>query len=73
LAKLRTIRLNLGLTQVELAERAGVSLHTVKRLEGGHRKRPYPATRRRIAAALGVTITDVDELRESNGIHGTAE
>jgi transcriptional regulator with XRE-family HTH domain len=62
-ARLRALRLNAGLSQKDLAARAGVSEHTIKRLEGGHRKRPYPSTRRRIAAALGVAIADVDELR----------
>jgi transcriptional regulator with XRE-family HTH domain len=63
MARLRTLRLNAGLTQGELAERAGVSVYTIIRLETGKGKRPFPGTRRRIAAALGVGITDVDELR----------
>ena len=67
MAPLRTLRLNRGLTQVELAEKAGVSEVTVVRLERGRGKRPYPGTRRKIAAALGVPIADVDELRENGG------
>ena len=60
---LRVLRLNQGLTQAELAALAGVSEYTVTRLERGQRKRPHPATRRKLAAALGVPIADVDELR----------
>jgi transcriptional regulator with XRE-family HTH domain len=57
------LRLNRGLTQAELAARAGVSEYTIVRLERRQRKRPHPSTRRKIAQALGVDIADVDELR----------
>jgi len=40
-----------GLTQAELAERAGLSLRTVQHLEGGHGA-PYADTARRLADAL---------------------
>jgi transcriptional regulator with XRE-family HTH domain len=63
MAKLRTLRLNAGLTQAELAQAAGVSAPSIKRLEAGKGKRPYPSTRRKLAAALGVAIAEVDELR----------
>jgi transcriptional regulator with XRE-family HTH domain len=63
MARLRVLRLNLGLTQTELAEKAGVARYTVARLEAGEGKRPFPSTRRKIAEALGVPIADVDELR----------
>jgi transcriptional regulator with XRE-family HTH domain len=63
MARLRALRLNLGLTQTELAERAGVSEFTITRLETGKGKRPHPSTRRKLAAVLGVPIADVDELR----------
>jgi transcriptional regulator with XRE-family HTH domain len=63
MARLRTLRLNAGLTQAELARAAGLSAASIKRLEAGKGKRPYPSTRRRLAAALGVAIADVDELR----------
>jgi transcriptional regulator with XRE-family HTH domain len=61
------LRLNKGLTQAELAALAGVSEYTVTRLERGQRKRPHPATRRRIAEALGVPIVEIDELRGNGG------
>jgi transcriptional regulator with XRE-family HTH domain len=60
---LRVLRLNRGLTQAQLAERAGVSEFTVIRLERGQGKRPYPSTRQKLADALGVEIAAVDELR----------
>jgi transcriptional regulator with XRE-family HTH domain len=65
--RLRVLRLNAGLNQEELARAAGVSEATVKRLEAGRGKRPYPSTRRKLAAALGVRIADVDELRGDGG------
>jgi transcriptional regulator with XRE-family HTH domain len=61
--RLRVLRLNAGLNQKELARAAGVSEATIKRLEAGRGKRPYPATRRRIAAVLRVPISEVDELK----------
>ncbi|MFI5913182.1 ATP-binding protein [Dactylosporangium sp. NPDC051541] len=48
----RETRTGLLLTQEELAERAGVSIRTVHRLESGHGGAPRPATRRQITAAL---------------------
>jgi transcriptional regulator with XRE-family HTH domain len=72
MARLRTLRLNAGLTQAELARAAGLSTPSIKRLEAGKGKRPYPATRRKLAAALGVPIADVDELRgDGGGGHAT--
>jgi transcriptional regulator with XRE-family HTH domain len=61
--RLRVLRLNAGLSQEDLARAAGVSAGTIKRLEARKGKQPYPSTRRRIAAALGVLIADVDELK----------
>lgn len=66
--RLRVLRLNAGLSQEELAQVAGVSGGTIKRLEAGKGKQPYPSTRRRIAAALGVPIAEVDELK-GDGSH----
>jgi transcriptional regulator with XRE-family HTH domain len=60
MAKLRVLRLNAGLSQKELAEQADVTVDTISRLETGKGKRPYPSTRRRIAAVLGVPIAEVD-------------
>jgi transcriptional regulator with XRE-family HTH domain len=51
---LRERRLAAGLTQVALAERAGLSERGVQHLERGLGQ-PYPETARRLAAALGLT------------------
>jgi transcriptional regulator with XRE-family HTH domain len=73
MARLRALRLNLGLTQAELATKAGVSEFTVVRLETGKGKRPHPSTRRKLADALGVTIADIDELRgNGDSTHASA-
>lgn len=48
---LRRLRVGAGLTQEELAERAGMSARAIGYLEHGSRK-PYPDTVRRLAAAL---------------------
>jgi predicted ATPase/transcriptional regulator with XRE-family HTH domain len=49
---LRRLRQDRGLTQEELAERAGLTAHGVSALERGVRTRPYPHTVRSLADAL---------------------
>jgi predicted ATPase/transcriptional regulator with XRE-family HTH domain len=51
-AKLRELREAAGLTQEELASRAGLTAKAVSALERGERKRPYPHTVRSLADAL---------------------
>jgi predicted ATPase/transcriptional regulator with XRE-family HTH domain len=51
---LRQRRIAAGLTQQELAERAGLSARGIGDLERGARTRPHPDTVRRLAAALDV-------------------
>ena len=53
---LRESRVRAGLTQDELAERAGVSVRTVRALENGAVARPQAASLRRLAAALDVDL-----------------
>ena len=53
-AVLRRLRLEAGLTQEELAERAGLSARGVSDLERGVRRRPHPDTARRLADALAL-------------------
>ena len=55
---LRGLREASGLSQEELAERAGLSSHAVSALERGTRTRPYPHTVRALADALGVGDDD---------------
>jgi transcriptional regulator with XRE-family HTH domain len=51
-ARLRRLRQAAGLTQEELAARAGLTAHAIGVLERGERKRPYPHTVRSLADAL---------------------
>ncbi len=52
--RLRELRAAAGLTQEELAGRAGLSPNAVGALERGQRRRPYPHTVRALADALGL-------------------
>jgi predicted ATPase/DNA-binding XRE family transcriptional regulator len=54
-ALLRTLREAAGLSQEELAARAGLSSHAVSALERGTRRRPYPHTVRSLADALDLS------------------
>ncbi len=73
--RIRELRRQSGLAQVELAERAGVSLRTVARLERGKETACRTRTLARIAAALGkppaaiaaVTLTDPVTSSDSPG------
>jgi predicted ATPase/transcriptional regulator with XRE-family HTH domain len=60
---LRTLRERAGLTQEELAERAGLTPHAVSALERGARTRPYPHTVRALGEALGLSQAEQAELR----------
>jgi transcriptional regulator with XRE-family HTH domain len=54
---LQRYRAAAGLSQEELAERAGLSQRGMSDLERGKRRAPHPATVRRLAEALGLTET----------------
>jgi predicted ATPase/DNA-binding CsgD family transcriptional regulator/DNA-binding XRE family transcriptional regulator len=54
-ALLRDYRAAAGLTQAELAERAGITVSAVGALERGERRHPYPPTARALADALHLT------------------
>jgi DNA-binding XRE family transcriptional regulator len=56
-----------GLTQEELAERAGLSGRGVQDLERGVRRSPHPATTRRLADALGLADTERSALFSAVG------
>src|SRR5262249_42694981 len=55
---LRQFRIAAGLTQNELAQRAGLSTRGVQDLERGIRRAPHPDTARRLVAALGLESAD---------------
>jgi transcriptional regulator with XRE-family HTH domain len=52
--RLRARRVTLGLTQLELAEEAGIAQPKISFLESGNRS-PTLATMQKLAASLGVT------------------
>src|SRR5262249_3575900 len=54
-ARLQRARLAAGLSQEELAARAGLSANAVSGLERGQHRHPYPATVRALTAALGLS------------------
>ena len=62
---LRRHRLALGLTQEELAERAGLSPNAVSDLERSRRRAPYHATMDALVSALGLTPEDQRALEAS--------
>ncbi|MGA8117618.1 MAG: BTAD domain-containing putative transcriptional regulator [Actinocatenispora sp.] len=53
--QIRSARNRLGLTQRELARRAGVAVHTVRDVELGRVRSPHPETLRRLLAACDAT------------------
>jgi transcriptional regulator with XRE-family HTH domain len=56
--RLLELREAAGLTQEELADRAGLTSYAVSALERGRRQRPYPHTVRALADALGLSDED---------------
>jgi transcriptional regulator with XRE-family HTH domain len=61
-AQIRRLREAAGLTQEELAERAGMTASGVSALERGHRRRPYAHTVRSLATALALPEADRNAL-----------
>jgi transcriptional regulator with XRE-family HTH domain len=57
-ARLRELREKAGLTQAQLAQRAGLHLSAVTRFEHGRRE-PSLASAAKLAAALGVTVDEL--------------
>jgi DNA-binding XRE family transcriptional regulator len=60
-AKIRRLRLHTGVTQIELAERAGVGHMTISRIERGEIEEPRISTLRKLADALGIQVRDLLE------------
>jgi transcriptional regulator with XRE-family HTH domain len=57
----RTLRSKQGLTQVELAKRARIGQAYIAMLERGDRKNPSLPVLKRLAKALGVSVTELLE------------
>jgi len=62
---LQQYRLAAAVSQDELAERAGLSRRGISDLERGARRRPYLATVRRLAEALGLDAAQQSKLLEA--------
>ena len=74
-AHIRELRYRRGLTQAQLAYKAGVGEKTLKRLEGGHTDTPRPETLAALAGALGVapeTLFEASELDAQEAGSGAA-
>src|ERR687893_3289736 len=56
--QLRTLREGAGLTQEQLAERAGLTANAISALERGERRHPYPHTVQALAEALALSAED---------------
>ncbi|MBV9581726.1 MAG: XRE family transcriptional regulator, partial [Chloroflexi bacterium] len=65
--QLRRLRVERGLTQQTLAERAGLATRAVAALEGGARRRPYPHTVAVLAEALGLVAHERASFTELAG------
>lgn len=61
-ARLRRLRAAAGLSQEELASRAGLTAKGIGAIERGERKRPYPHTVRALADALGLSGAEREAL-----------
>src|SRR5919112_1644469 len=64
-ARLRLLRKEAGLSQQELAERAGLSLNAVNAMERGVRRHPYPHTVRSLAGGWAISEEGRLSLRAS--------
>jgi LuxR family transcriptional regulator, maltose regulon positive regulatory protein len=76
--ELRRYRESAGLSQEELAERAGLTAKGISALERGERQRPYPQTVRALAEALNLSDADRSALigavpRRARSEHGRRE
>jgi transcriptional regulator with XRE-family HTH domain len=70
--RLRRLRIAAGLTQAELAERAGMSAKSIAALERGRRQHPHPPTVRALAQALGLSEAERAKLAAASGVRETS-
>jgi tetratricopeptide (TPR) repeat protein len=66
-ALLRACRVAAGLSQEELVRRSGLDVRTIRNLERGRARWPYPDTVRRLADALDLSGTDRDAFMAAAG------
>ena len=66
---LRRLRERSGLSQEQLAERAGISAKAVSALERGERQHPYPHTVRSLATALGLYHVRLLAMHVDSDVH----
>jgi len=57
--KIQMARLNMGLSQSDLAQQSGVSFLAINRLEGKKTANPHPQTIKRICDVLNLQVSDV--------------
>jgi transcriptional regulator with XRE-family HTH domain len=60
--RIRRLRLRAGMTQESLAQRVGVTTHTIWRLERGPTFNPRLETLRALAKALGVPLKELSDV-----------
>jgi transcriptional regulator with XRE-family HTH domain len=58
-ANIKRYRIKNGLSQEQLAQKAGVTYSTLAKLESGVNQNPKVKTLQQIAKALGVTLDDL--------------
>jgi XRE family transcriptional regulator, master regulator for biofilm formation len=56
---IKTLRTERGLTQAQVAQKAGVTKNYITMLEGGERKNPSLDIVKKLAKALGVPVTEL--------------
>src|SRR4051812_11637276 len=69
----RAHRVRLGLTQEELAERAGVSPRSIRNIENGRTALPRASTVRLLAAAFGLTGPEYTEFCQTRAVRAESE
>lgn len=57
--KIKALRLNIGLTQEKVAEKAGIPYATLIKIENDHIANPTIITIYKLASALGVSIDEL--------------
>ena len=57
--KIKELREKIGMSQIELAAKSGVSTNTISLMENGKSDNPNKSTLKAIASALGVSIDQI--------------